>query len=490
MRDSVAAQADRISYHPRRAVPFAEPNSLYGGLARLRIKVIRRSILRIFYYFSALVLLAATFQSTAADRTHETLLDNGLKLIVQEDHRAPVAVVQIWYKVGSSAEYDGITGVSHALEHMMFKGTKKIPPGKFSEIVAAKGGSENAFTSTDYTAYFQTWAAENVALSFELEADRMRNLLLSEDEFKNEIRVVLEERRLRTDDNPQALLGETARAVAYQTSPYRQPVVGWAADLQAMEIGDLSTWYKRWYAPDNATLVVVGDVDPKEVKALAIKYFGGIERQNIKPARMRPEVVQQGTKSVTVTSTKTHVPQLYMGYKTPVLNDVSSDIPEWEIYALDVLMETLDGGPSARLPRRLVREKRIAADIGADYSSASRLSGLFSFQATPTAEHSLEELEQAIVEEIEKLQKQPPSNAELGRIKTQVVADRIYQRDSMFYQGLIIGTLESVGLDWRLNDEYVEKINRVTPEQVRDVAKKYLIPTGLTVAKLLPGAGE
>jgi len=206
--------------------------------------------------------------------------------------------------------------------------------------------------------------------------------------------------------------------------------------------------------------------------------------------RKRPEVVQQGTKTVTVTSKKTHVPHLYMGYKTPVLNDVSSDLPEWEIYALDVLMEILDGGPSARLSRRLVREKRIAADVGADYSSTSRLSGLFSFHATPAAEHSLEDLEEAIIDEIAILQKEPPTQAELARIKTQVVADRIYQRDSMFYQGLIIGTLESVGLDWRLNDEYVENINRVTPVQVRDVASKYLIPASLTIAKLLPGAGE
>ena len=446
--------------------------------------------MRPFESLFVLVLAFVTGMSVAEERTHETVLNNGLKLIVQEDHRAPVAVVQIWYKVGSSAEYDGITGVSHALEHMMFKGTEKIPPGQFSEIVAAKGGNENAFTSTDYTAYFQTWAAENVALSFELEADRMRNLLLSPEEFKNEIRVVLEERRLRTDDNPQALLGETARAVAYQTSPYRQPVVGWAADLQAMEIGDLSTWYKRWYAPDNATLIVVGDVDPEAVKALAIEHFGGIPRQNIRPPRSRPEVVQQGTKSVTVVSTKTHVPHLYMGYKTPVLNDVSDVVPEWEIYALDVLMETLDGGPSARLPRRLVREQQIAADAGADYSSATRLSGLFSFHATPSADHSLDDLQKAIIDEIANLQTDPPSESELTRIKTQVVADRIYQRDSMFYQGLIIGTLESVGLDWRLNDEYVEKISNVTPEQVRDVAKKYLVPSSLTVAKLLPGTGE
>ncbi len=447
--------------------------------------------MRQFACLLVLCLLYPAGQPRAAERTHEFMLDNGLKLLVQEDHRAPVAVVQVWYKIGSSSEYDGITGVSHALEHMMFKGTKKVPAGKFSEIVSARGGEENAFTSTDYTAYFQTWSAENVALSFELEADRMRNLLLAESEFKNEIRVVLEERRLRTDDNPRALLGETARAVAYQTSPYRQPVIGWAADLQGMQIEDLRTWYERWYAPDNATVVVVGDVAPEEVLALAKKFFGPLAAQSVKAPKSRPEVLQQGTKIVSVTSDKTRVPQLYMAYKAPVLNDAlaANEIEEWEIYALDVLAATLDGGPSARLPRRLVRDAAIAASVSADYSGASRLATLFSFSAAPSGDHTLEELEQAIREQILELQKKPPTLAELERIKTQVVADRIFQRDSMFYQGLIIGTLESVGLDWRLNDEYVAKIKAVTPEQVRAVAAKYLVPERLTIAKLLPGAG-
>ncbi len=445
-----------------------------------------------------ITLLAACFLSSGiqagqGDLTHEFLLENGLKLVVHEDHRAPVAVIQIWYKVGSSYEHDGITGVSHALEHMMFKGTANIGPGKFSEIVAAHGGNENAFTSTDYTAYFQTWSADNVELSFELEADRMRNLLLAESEFKNEIKVVLEERRLRTDDKPQALLGETARAVAFQTSPYRQPVIGWAADVQGMQVADLRAWYARWYAPDNATLVVVGDVNPAQVYTLAKKHFGRIPRQGVASPRARPEVVQQGTKTVTLRSDKTRVPQLYMGYKTPVLNDAlaaDSAIEEWEIYALDVLSETLTGGPSARLPRRLVRGSSIAADVSTDYSSASRLGSLFTFSAAPSADHTLEDLERAILKEIGKLQQQPPTVAELERIKTQVVADRIYERDSMFYQGLIIGTLESVGLDWRLNDDYVDNIKAVTPDQVRAVAAKYLVPERLTIAKLLPVEGE
>jgi len=449
----------------------------------------RRSLLRHFALMLAACCGLFTGPVSAAARTHEFMLDNGLKVIVQEDHRAPVAVVQIWYKIGASAEYDGITGVSHALEHMMFQGTTNIPAGEFSEIVAAHGGNENAFTSTDYTAYFQTWSADNVELSFELEADRMRNLLLHESEFEKEIRVVLEERRMRTDDNPRALLGEAARAVAYQTSPYRQPVIGWAADLQGMQIEDLKTWYERWYAPDNATLVVVGDVDPEQIVTLAKKHFGPIARQNIPPPRMRPEVAQQGTKSLTMTSEKARVPQLYMAYKSPVLNDAlapDGDVEEWEIYALDVLSETLDGNASARLPRKLVRESAVAAEVGVHYSSASRLSTLFSFSAAPSGDHTLEELEEAIRAEIATLQTEPPSVAELDRIKTKVVADSVYERDSMFYQGMIIGTLESVGLDWRLNDEYANKIKAVTPEQVRTVAAKYLVPERLTIAKLLP----
>ena len=432
--------------------------------------------------------------NTFADsRTHEYLLDNGLKLIVKTDNRAPVAVVQVWYKVGGSYEYDGITGVSHALEHMMFKGTENLAPGKFSELVAAKGGEENAFTSTDYTAYFQTWAAENVPLSFEIEADRMRNLLLLPEEFKKEIRVVLEERRLRTDDNPQALLYEASRSTAFQTSPYRQPVIGWAADIENMTIEDLSEWYRQWYAPNNAVVVVVGDVDPKKTYQAALEHFGPLQPQKIIAPKPRPETSQKGTKSVTLESAKTRVPLLMMSYKAPTIVDTVGEdatVEEWEVYALDVLASTLDGGGSARLPKELVRNKRIATQAGTSYSSGSRLPTLFSFSASPTPKHSLADLEAGIRTEIKRLQDKPPTVAELDRIKTQVVADTIYERDSMFYQGLIIGSLESVGIDWRLYEQYVDKIKAVTSEQVQAVANKYLVDEQLTIAKLLPATAE
>ncbi|MEM7467076.1 MAG: pitrilysin family protein [Pseudomonadota bacterium] len=431
--------------------------------------------------------------SFASADVSEFVLDNGLKLIVKPDNRAPVAVVQVWYKVGASYEYDGITGVSHALEHMMFKGTEKLPPGRFSELVAAKGGEENAFTSADYTAYFQTWAAENVPLSFEIEADRMRNLLLLKEEFAKEIRVVMEERRLRTDDNPQALLWESSNATAFQTSPYRQPVVGWEADLKSMTVEDLADWYRQYYAPNNAVVVVVGDVDPKEVHAAALKYFGPVARQEISPPKHRPETDQRGTKIVNLESSKARVPYLMMSYKVPSLVDSqeeNADVEEWEIYALDVLASTLNGGGSARLPRELVRNKEIATQVGASYSSGSRLATLFRLSGSPSPKHSLSDLETALRAEIKKLQTTAPTEDELNRIKTQVVADTIYERDSMFYQGLIIGSLESVGLDWRLYENYVANIKAVTGEQVKAVANKYLQDQSLTIAKLKPASAE
>ncbi len=426
--------------------------------------------------------------AAAENRTHEYKLDNGLELIVQEDHRAPVAVVQVWYRVGSSYEHDGITGVSHALEHMMFKRTKELETGEFSKIVAERGGRENAFTSSDYTAYFQQWSAENVELSFELEAERMHNLVIEDDEFTKEINVVLEERRLRTDDNPQSLAQETSRAAAFQTSPYRYPVIGWAADIKNMTAVDLRSWYDRWYGPNNAIVVVVGDVDPDTVHALAKKHFGPLANRDIPPPKPRPEVPQRGIKRVKFASAKAKVPYLVMGFKVPVLLQAIAreDVEEWEIYALDVLAETLDGDNSARFNRNLVRGREIATQISAGFSSAARLTSLFFCSAVPREGTSLAELEEAILDEIEALKTDPPSAEELERIKTQVVADTVFERDSMQHQAMIIGSLRAVGLDWRLKDTYVDAIKAVTREQVREVAEKYLKRGVLTVANLVP----
>lgn len=423
-----------------------------------------------------------------AATTQEFTLPNGLRLIVEEDHRAPVAVVQVWYQVGSSYEHDGITGVSHALEHMMFKGTKKHAEGEFSRIVATRGGRENAFTSDDYTVYFEEWAASNVEKSFELEADRMRDLVIDDGEFAKEINVVLEERRLRTDDNPQSLALEAAHATAYQTSPYRYPTIGWEADIKNMTADDLRAWYRRWYGPNNAIVIVVGDVEPDAVLALARKHFGPLATSDIPPPRYRPEVPQLGQKRIEVLSAKVTVPYLVMAYKAPALapNAHDGEAPAWEPYALDVLAETLDGDDSARFPSRLVRGREVAADIDVSYGSATRLATLFYLSGVPRDGIALVELERALIDEVAALKQDPPTAAELERIKTQVVADNVFERDSMQHKASMIGGLAAIGLDWRLKDQYVGNIKAVTPAQVIAVAEKYLRPEGLTVAYLLP----
>ena len=236
----------------------------------------------------------------AAGSVHEYQLDNGLKLIVKEDHRAPVVVSQVWYRVGASYEHDGITGVSHVLEHMMFKGTDAHPPGEFTRIISENGGSENAFTSKDYTAYFQRLEKSRLPISFELEADRMRHLHLQDEEFQKEINVVMEERRLRTDDKPTALTYEQFMATAFLSSSVRIPTIGWMSDLENMQLNDLQQWYERWYAPNNAIVVVVGDVEPEAVLKQVKKYFGPLKPEEIVPVKPRTEPPQKGRRHITV----------------------------------------------------------------------------------------------------------------------------------------------------------------------------------------------
>jgi zinc protease len=431
-------------------------------------------------YAALLCLPVVTFG--AATKASERILNNGLKIVVKEDHRSPVAVSQVWYKVGSSYEPGGITGISHMLEHMMFKGTDKHPAGEFSKIISENGGEENAFTGQDYTAYFQTMEASRLAVSFELEADRMRNLHLLADELKKELQVVTEERRMRTDDNPQAKMQEHFMSVAYSNSPYKHPVIGWPADIANYTVDDLQAWYQRWYAPNNATLVVVGDVDTQAVFALAEKYFADLKPSEIKALKPQTEIEQLGMRKMTI-KVPAKLPSLLMGYKVPVLKTAEQ---EWEAYALEVLAGVLDGGNSARLTSGLVRGKQIAVSAAAGYSLTTKLSDLFELEATPAEGKTVAELETALKDEIAKLQGELISSDELQRIKAQVLASGVYERDSNFYQAMQLGMLETVGLGWQKADEYVSKVNQVTAEQVRDVARKYLIEDHLSIAYLDP----
>ena len=412
----------------------------------------------------------------------EYLLKNGLKLIVKPDHRATVAVTQVWYKVGSSYEYNGITGISHQLEHMMFKGTENLAPNEFSRIIASNGGRENAFTGRDYTAYFQTMEADRLEVSFRLEAERMRKLIIDETELIKEREVVAEERRMRTEDNPIAMTREAFNATAFVNSPYHHPIVGWMSDINNYEAEDLREWYQKWYAPNNATIVVAGDVEAEAVYKLAEKYFGKLTREVTAVVKPQIEVPQLGMRKVIV-QTPAKLPYLMMGWKVPVVK--TADVA-WEPYALEMLAGILDGGASARFSRELVRGEEIATSIGAGYGLFSRLDDLFIVAGTPTKAHTVSELEQAVMQQIKELKSELVSEQELKRIRVQVVANKTYERDSLFYQAMQIGMLETIGLDWRLSEEYVKNIDAVTAQQVQAVARKYFIDKTLTVAELLP----
>jgi zinc protease len=431
---------------------------------------------------SALSLLTAAPLAWSQGKVHEYMLDNGMKVLVKPDQRAPVVVQQVWYKVGSSYEYGGVTGISHVLEHMMFKGTHKHPDGSFSATIAEQGGRENAFTGRDYTAYFQRLAADRLEVAMRMEADRMRNLRLPPEEFVKELEVVKEERRLRTDDNPTSLTYEQFSAVAYLNSPYSDPVIGWMEDLDSLTIEDVRAWYDKWYAPNNAVLIVVGDVEPERVLELAKRYYGPIEPAEVPEVKPRREVPQAGKRTVVVKAPAEN-PYLLIGYKAPVVVTAEQ---AWEPYALEVLAAVLDGGSSARLSRSLVRGQEVAASAGAGYSPFSRLDGLFLFDATPAPGQDVASVKKALMTEIERVKNEPVTEQELDRVKAQVVAEEIYQRDSIQHQAIVLGMLETVGAGWATVDEYAERIKAVTVEQVQAVARKYLVEDGLTVAQLDP----
>ena len=412
----------------------------------------------------------------------EKTLKNGLQVIVKEDHRAPVLVQQVWYKAGSMDENIGTTGIAHVLEHMMFKGTKSVPAGEFSKRIAAAGGRENAFTSYDYTAYFQQLHKDQLELAMKLESDRMQNLVLSDAEFNKEIQVVMEERRMRTDDQPHGLLFENLMSVTYQEHPYRHPVIGWMSDLKTLTAADARAWYQRWYTPNNAVLVVAGDVKAEEVFALAQRYYGKIPARKLPERKEFSESTQLGIKRLVVKA-PAELPQLIMAYHAPTLRDPAKDTTP---YALEVLAGILDGSQSARLNKNLVRDKQIASSSGAGYDSTARGPSLFILEGTPSAGVSVSEMETALREQIALLVKEGVSEQELSRVKAQVTANEVYKRDSVFYQAMQIGQMESIGLSHQDIAVMLGRIQAVTAKQVQDAAREILKDDNLTVAVLEP----
>lgn len=408
-------------------------------------------------------------------------LDNGLRLIVREDHRAPVVVSQIWYKVGASKETLGHTGLSHALEHMMFQGTPTYPEDQFLKKIHQVGGTLNAATEYDWTQYYEVLSKDHLALSFKLEADRMQHLNLHEENFKKELQVVIEERRLRTDDVPAAVMQEQFLANALITSPYQNPVIGWRTDLDHMTVTDLSAWYDAWYAPNNAVLVVVGDVVPKEVYQLANQFFGPISQKPLpllKPPITLPPISEKRIK----VSLPAQVPLLIVGYQAPTYTN-TADLPQ--IAALIMAGMILDGGSSGRLTKHLVRTSEIAAGVQVEYPYQMQHPHLFALIAAPTPGHTLLELETALKQELSELQSTLVSEEELIRVKMLWKVQHIYSADSMMSQAMNIGLWEVNNVSWEMTEQLNASITAVSAEDIQAVARQYFIPNRLSVGELV-----
>ncbi|MBA4697543.1 MAG: insulinase family protein [Legionella sp.] len=428
------------------------------------------------------MLICAVVTTQVFGQVQAFTLENGFNIRVKEDHRAPVAVSMIWYRVGSSDEPFGITGVSHALEHMMFKGTPLHPRGVFSKTIAALGGQENAFTHYDYTAYFEKIASNQLATVFELEADRMEHLLLDETEFKHEMKVIKEERRLRTDDNPHALTLERYMAAAHLSAPYQHPVIGWMSDIDQMQVNTVRDWYHRFYTPSNATLVVVGDVKAQDVYELAKKYFGGIKGRELISRKYIQEPPILGKKSVEVTA-PAQLPLVFFGYSVPSAAQATTT---WEPYALEILAAALAGGDSARLSQNLMSKNHIASSFDVHYNLYSQYTTEFMLLGMPSPTHTVKELKAAMLKEIDRLKKQPLTKEELHRVKTQLIAQKTFEKDSLFGQAMEIGLVETVGLGYNVAEKYLDAIQRITPHQLQEVAQRYFQVNRETEALLIP----
>jgi zinc protease len=438
-----------------------------------------------------LLLVAALLSACSAQAAEvvQTTLKNGLKLIVQEDHRAPVVVSQVWYRAGSLDEVNGKTGVAHVLEHMMFKGTPSVPAGQFSRQVAAAGGKENAFTSKDYTCYFQQLEKSRLPLSFRLEADRMANLQITDAEFAKEIEVVKEERRWRTEDKPQSRVSEQFDSSVFRAHPYGRPVVGFMNDLDNMTAADAREWYNTWYTPNNVTVVVVGDVKAAEVLKLAEETFGKLAARPLPARKPQVEPVQLGARRAIVKA-PAKLPYFTMGFHAPAMkNGPAYSEQDWEPYALEVLSSVLSGNGSSRLNQKLVREQAIALDIDSGYDGTNRgQASTFEIAASPSEGVALEDLQTAIWAVVDEVKNKGVTAAELHRVKAAVIAADVYKRDSMFYQAMQIGQLETMAYPLSLLEKNAARIEAVTSEQVQAVAKKYLVPDQLTLVTLDPQA--
>jgi zinc protease len=435
-------------------------------------------MLRRLSHLSILVfLLIARSGPAATTEVQEFVLDNGLKVLLFEDHKSPAVTFQVWYRVGSRNEKDGKSGLSHFLEHMLFKGTQKIGPEEYSRIIAKNGGRSNAFTTSDVTVYFATMSRDKIGIEIELEADRMANAALGSKYFAPEKKVIQEERRLRTEDQPVSALAEATGAVAYLIHPYRRPVIGWMQDIEALSLDDLREYYKLYYAPNNAFIVMTGDFSTQEIMPKIRAAFGSIPRGPEPPKLDVVEPPQRGERRVALKK-EAELPFVLMYYHAPNLHSPDT-------YALNLLSVILAGGRSSRLYHELVYQKRLTRSVDADYSGVSIDPTVFSVTAQMMPGKEPAEVEREIDELLAKVSAEFVSERELQKAKNQIEAAFIFGRDSIFGQAIKIGYYEAAG-HWRLMDSYLDGIRKVTREDVRRVAKTYLTRDRRTVGVLIP----
>ena len=427
--------------------------------------------------FLAFILLMLLFvSSSSAIEVQEAILKNGLKVLVVEDHKAPVATFQVWYRVGGRDDPKGKTGISHLLEHMMFKGSQKFGEKQFSRIIQRNGGIDNAYTTKDYTMYFETLSSDRIDIALQLEADRMENLLLKPDDVIYERSVVMEERRMRYEDDPQNLLFEDVVAAAFKVHPYHNPVIGWMSDLKNITQEDLLHHYRRYYSPDNTFIVVAGDVDSETIINKIKRYFEHIPNTEKRPEYNFSEPPQRGERRVKLKK-EAALPYLLIAYHVP-------SFPHQDAPALDVLSYILSG-KSGRLYKEIVREEEIAIDAFVSYSGLYRDPFLFFLGGTSKPGHTVKELENSLYRQIEIIKENPPSEREIQKARNQVEAAFIMGQDSIYSQARLVGTFELLG-SWRMIDEYLRQIRAVTPEDVQRVARKYLVEDNRTVGILIP----
>ncbi|MFT7115326.1 MAG: zinc protease [Rhodoferax sp.] len=449
----------------------------------------KRPLTRALPLFSFVVslLLSTGVPAQTGPQIEQFTLANGLTVIVKPDRRAPTAVHMLWVRVGAMDEVDGTSGVAHVLEHMMFKGTPTVKKGEFSRQIAALGGRQNAFTSRDYTGYYQQIPASRLADVMQLEADRFANNQWPDEEFFKELEVVKEERRLRTEDNPRALLYEATNAAVFMASPYRRPIVGWMSDLKAMTPNDARDFYQRWYVPANAVVVIAGDVDVAEVRRLAEKYYGAVPARAVPVRKPREEPVQVGIRRIDF---KAPAEQAYltMAFKVPGLHSLTGNSPDdTDALALTVLSAVLDGYSGARLERALTQgDDRVADQAGAHNGLWGRGPQLFTLDGVPAKGKSPDQVEAALRAQVARIALDGVTEAELNRVKNQWVASEVYKLDSVFNQANELGSNWVQGLPLNAGELVITRLRAVTVDQVKAVAGKYFGDDQLTVAVLRP----